>query len=136
MRHVRKIPYFHLADPSIFSDLDDYAEWLEAIFHNPCSIWEEDGKLLLIEIKQLVVRLEGLKIEVYPDEHPPPHFHVISPNVSASFSINDCEKLEGKISGSDMKKVRYWHQHAKPLLIEAWNSTRPTNCVVGPYVGT
>jgi hypothetical protein len=126
--------YFHLEDPNNFSTINEYAEWLEAIFHNPCSIMDDDGELLLLEIKQLVTRLDGLKIEIYPNEHPPPHFHVNSPNVSASFSIENCEKLEGEISSSDKNKVRYWHQFAKPILIEAWNSTRPTNCVVGLYV--
>jgi hypothetical protein len=123
----------HREEPDTFSTLDEHAQWLEAILHNPCSILEENGELLLLEIKQLIVRLEGLKIEIYPNEHPPPHFHVKSPNVSASFSIIDCEKLEGAISNGDMKKIRYWHQHAKPLLISTWDSTRPTNCVVGLY---
>jgi Domain of unknown function (DUF4160) len=128
-----KKAYLHREDPESFSTIDEHAQWLEAIFHNPCSIIEHDGELLLLELKHLVKRLDGLRIEIYPNEHPPPHFHVKSPNISASFSIANCEKLKGEISNGDINKVRYWHKFAKPILIEAWNSSRPTNCVVGLF---
>lgn len=29
------------------------------------------------------------------------------------------------------KTVKFWHAPAKEILIDAWNNTRPTNCVVG-----
>jgi len=136
VEQLKKTPYFHLIEPEKLESLDDYATWLEAILHNPCNVWEEDGEMFLIEIKQLVARLNGLKIEIYSDEHPPPHFHVKSQNVSASFDIKSCNILRGKIERRDRKKIEFWHKHAKPVLIEAWNSTRPTNCTVGAYVGT
>lgn len=134
---ARKINHFYLIAPEELDGVDEYAEWLEAILHGPCSIREdEDGELVLIEIRQLVARVNGLKIEIYSNEHPPPHFHVKSPNVNASFSIESCEKLEGSINSQDLKKIQFWHQHAKPLLIDVWNSTRPTYCSVGGYDGT
>ena len=77
--------------------------------------------------------MNGLKIEIYPNEHPPPHFHVKSPNINASFSIESCTKLRGNINPKDLSKVKYWYKHSKSLLIDIWNSTRPTNCVVGEY---
>jgi len=102
---ARKHGLFHLIEPEELDGLDEYTEWLEAILHGPCSIWEEDdGELVLIEIRQLVDRINGLKIEIYSNEHPPPHFHVKSPNVNASFSIESCEKLEGSINSQDLKK--------------------------------
>ena len=97
---------------------------------------EENGESFLIEIKQLVARVYGLKIEVYSNEHPPPHFHVKSPNINASFDIESCSLLQGDLDSRDRKKIQFWHKHAKSLLIEAWNSTRPTNCTVGAYEGT
>ena len=133
---LKRTPYFHNVDPGLLKTLDDFAAWLEAILHNPCNVWEEDGEEFLIEIKQLVARVNGLKIEIYPNEHPPPHFHVKSPNIDASFNIENCSLLDGSISLSDQKKVRYWHKYSKTLLIETWNSTRPTDCSVGKYEGT
>ena len=131
----RKAKFLHTIDPSKLGGLNEFAEWLESILHNPCRVWEDDGKEFLIEIRVLVERLQGLRIEIYPDEHAPPHFHVKSPNVDASFTIESCEKLVGSIDNDDFKKVRFWHKKSKPLLIEAWNSTRPTECQVGPYEG-
>ncbi|WP_083918085.1 DUF4160 domain-containing protein [Thioalkalivibrio sp. ALgr1] len=133
---LKETPWFHNVDPGRLRSFDDYAAWLEAILHNPCNVWEEDGALFLIEIRQLVTRVNGLKIEVYSNEHPPPHFHVKSPNVDASFDIESCAFLEGKVDSRDRKKIEFWHGKAKPLLIEAWNSTRPTDCTVGLYKGT
>lgn len=133
---LKETPWFHNVDPAKLRSFEDYAAWLEAILHNPCNVWEEDGEMFLIEIRQLVTRVNGLKIEVYSNEHPPPHFHVKSPNVDASFDIESCAFLEGKADSRDRKKIEFWHRKAKPLLIEAWNSTRPTDCTVGLYKGT
>ena len=133
---LRKFGKFHLIDPADLNGLEEYAEWLEAILHNPCSVWEENGTEFLIEIRQLVARVNGLKMEIYANEHPPPHFHVKSPNVNASFTIESCEKLEGSLDPKDFKKVKFWHKSAKQLLVNAWNDTRPTNCTVGQYRGT
>ena len=127
---------FHMVNPNELEGIEEYAEWLESILHNPCSVWEENGEEFLIEIRQLVARVNGLQIHIYPNEHPPPHFHVKSPDVNASFSIEDCKKLEGQIGAQELRKVRFWHKSAKPLLISAWNETRPTNCTVGEYYCT
>jgi hypothetical protein len=127
---------FHLVLPDELDGIEEYTEWLEALLHNPCSIFvEDDGEEFLLENKGLVDRVNGLKIEIYPDEHAPPHFHVKSPNINASFSIESCTKLKGKISSKDLSKIRYWYKHSKPLLIDVWNSTRPSGCEVGEYNG-
>ncbi|MBV1929382.1 MAG: DUF4160 domain-containing protein [Gammaproteobacteria bacterium] len=135
---AKKIGVLYLIDPEELDGIQEYAEWLESIIHGQCSILEEDdgGELILTEIRQLVARVNGLKIEIYSNEHPPPHFHVKSPNIDASFSIDDCSKLNGNIERGDLKKIEYWHKRAKDLLIKHWNESRPTNCVVGEYVGT
>jgi len=133
---LKKTPWFHNIDPSELDGFEEWAEWLEAILHNACMVLDEGGQLILVEIRQLVARVNGLRIEIYSNEHPPPHFHVKSPNVDASFTIDDCTKLSGTISSNDYRKIKYWHEHAKSILIERWNSTRPTNCVVGEYKGT
>ncbi len=127
---------FHMVNPDELDGLEEYAEWLEAILHNPCTVWEENGNEFLIEIRQLVARVNGLKIEIYPNEHPPPHFHVKSPNIDASFSIDSCEQINGKVGSKELRKIQFWHRSAKQLLVDVWNETRPTNCTVGVYEGT
>ena len=133
---LRKAGRFELADPGTLDGLDEWTLWLEAILHGPCSIFFHDGEPILLEGKQLVERLAGLKLEIYPDEHAPPHFHVRASGLNASFAIEDCRLLQGKPSPDVLDKVRYWHRHSKHKLIEAWNATRPTDCQVGPYSGT
>lgn len=123
----------HLVNPRELQTVEHWAMWLEALLHNPCSIHEHDGDTILIETKQLVERLDGLCIEIYSGEHPPPHFHVKSPEVDASFAIDDCRVLNGKARSSAIKKIKYWHRSSKDMLIEVWNSTRPTSCTVGEY---
>ena len=127
---------FHLVSPGELDGFEEYAEWLEALLHNSCSIFiDDDGEEILLENKELVARVNGLKIEIYSNEHPPPHFHVKAPNINASFCIESCNKLKGEISSKDLSKVKYWFKHSKSLLIDIWNSTRPTDCVVGAYNG-
>ncbi|KPV93227.1 hypothetical protein AN395_00353 [Pseudoalteromonas sp. P1-30] len=133
---AKKTGRLYLVDDSEIESVREYCEMLEQLLTGPFSIWEEDGELQVLEIKQLVEKVGGLKIEIYSNEHPPPHFHVKSANINASFAIEDCLKLNGKVDTSDYKKIKYWHKRAKPKLIEAWNNTRPTNCVVGAYAGT
>ncbi len=133
---LRRTPYFHQVEPEKLEGLKDYTAWLEAILHNPCSVFERNGESFLIENKQLIEKVNGLKIEIYSNEHPPPHFHVKSANVNASFDIENCDILEGNINSKDLKKIKYWHNHAKQILIKTWNSTRPGGCTVGEYKNT
>lgn len=127
---------FELADPQTLDEIHDWTLWLEAILHGPCHILVRDNELILLQGKQLIERLAGLKVEIYPDEHAPPHFHIKSPEINASFAIEDCCLLDGNAPRGALDKIKYWHKHSKKKLIEAWNSTRPTYCQVGPYVGT
>jgi hypothetical protein len=127
---------FELVDPATLDSFDEWALWLEAILHGPCSVLVRDGKSILLQNKQLVDRLAGLRIEIYPNEHPPPHFHVKSPEVNASFVIEDGSLLNGHATPDALQKIKHWHRLAKPKLIEVWNSTRPTDCTVGKYSGT
>jgi hypothetical protein len=40
------------------------------------------------EIKKLVDKINNLKIHIYPNDHNPPHFHVLTDNINASFRID------------------------------------------------
>ena len=121
---------FQIDENTSFTEL---ASYLELILNGPFSVWEENGEQILLHIKARVATYRGLKIYINSNEHPPPHFHVHSENVNASFTIKDCAWMAGEISNSDFRKLRYWHSEAKHELIKVWNSTRPTKCIVGKY---
>lgn len=93
------------------------------------SVWT-DGSLY--SIRQLVARVNGLQIHVYANEHAPPHFHVKSPNIDASFTIQDCTFMHGNINSREQSLVRWWYERSRSQLVAAWNATRPSDCPVGP----
>lgn len=112
------------------TDLGDLAQLLER-FLSECEIEDKTGEPLLIFKRALVARINGLKIEIFANEHAPPHFHVTSNDIDATFSIADCELLEGRVSRKDQRLIAFWHGEAKNKLIEFWNQSRPSNCPVG-----
>ncbi|MDA3859653.1 MAG: DUF4160 domain-containing protein [Melioribacteraceae bacterium] len=103
-------------------------ELFDSLSHGP--IIDENGKRSPI-IKQ-VDRFNGYKIEIFSNEHPPPHFRVKFSGETADYRIKDCEQIS---SGLDhhSKNVKEWHKKNKNKLIECWDSTRPTDCPVGKY---
>lgn len=54
------------------------------------TIVREDGVFYFI--KELVGRIRNLKIEIYSNDHNPPHFHVKSPDksIDATFRLDNC----------------------------------------------
>ena len=133
---LRGTKWFYRVNPIELEEFEEWVEYLDSMLNGPCLVWEENDQLILLEIKARVDTVGGMKIEIYPKEHAPPHFHVRSAIVDASFRIDDCSLLNGKIDKSDYDKIRYWHKSAKPMLIKQWNSLRPTKCTVGPYKGS
>ena len=78
-----------------------------------------DGRMYLWKAR--VTKQEDLIVNVYPHDHPPPHFHVISKqrNIHALFSIPDIELIEvrsGKLSSSDRKKIEYLFKKCPPMM--------------------
>jgi len=130
---LRNTAGFYLVDPKTLDTLNDWTEYLDSLLHGPCAVWEENGELSLIETRQLVEMVRGMRISIFSREHPPPHFHVKSATVDASFRIEDCVELDGHVDRKTYDKIRYWHGLAKPKLIAIWNETRPSDCVVGEY---
>ena len=87
------------------------------------------------EIRHLVGQIGGsVKVEIFSNEDPPPHFRVLYQGSTANFTIKDCSLRDG--SGQVLryqKKIRVWWAENKQLLIDKWNSTRPAGCPVGEY---
>jgi hypothetical protein len=72
------------------------------------SIWK-DGRVYIT--KAFIDKYKDLEFHIYPKDHFPPHFHVISKqrNIDARFHIESFELISekrGKISNSDIKKVK------------------------------
>lgn len=81
-----------------------------------------------------VGKFKDVKIEIFANEHPPPHFHVKTNKGKASFKISDCELVDGDhFVSRRQKEIRVWHAQHKEDLIKFWNETRPSDCPVGEY---
>jgi type I restriction enzyme, R subunit len=88
-----------------------------------------------VRVRFLVARTHSpsLKVEIFANEHPPPHFRVKYGSETANYRISDCHKLNGGLDRYD-SVIRHWHSKNKPTLIDYWNKLRPSNCPVGQYV--
>jgi hypothetical protein len=109
--------------------LTDAAAVLEELLSGGYSVWT-DGSLY--NIRQLVERINGLRIEVYSDEHAPPHFHVSAPDIDAVFSVKEGAFIRGDIDGRNRRLIEWWYQRSREQIVAAWNATRPADCPVGP----
>lgn len=78
-------------------------------------------------------RLNGLKIEVFSNEHPPPHFRVCYAGECNNFTIKDCTPINGNGLSTYFRNIKKWHKANKNKLIEFWDKKRPSDCPVGKY---
>jgi hypothetical protein len=95
------------------------------------AIVDDSGIRYLTEA--LVDRFNGLKIEIFSNEHPPPHFRVCYQGECNNFTINDCSPLNGDSLKLYFRNIKKWHLKNKNTLITFWNEKRPTDCPVGNY---
>lgn len=116
-------------------DGDLFHELADSLQNGPIIRYNEQGDPIYALEEALVDMLDALKIEIFSNEHPPPHFRVKYQGSTANFQISDCSVLNG-----DKKVLRYqkniykWWSGNKPKLIKKWNEMRPSNCPVGIYV--
>ena len=79
-------------------------------------------------IKELVGRIRNLKIEIYSNDHNPPHFHVKSSDnsINAVFRLDNCQLIKGDLNSKDIKRIEkfYEDQTTKDLMKEMWNKSK------------
>jgi hypothetical protein len=83
--------------------------------------------------EKVIGKIDQLKVEIYADDHPPPHFHITYNNESNSYTIKDCKPLNGYSLQRYSRNIQKWHKAYKEEIIKCWNETRPTDCPVGKY---
>ena len=93
----------------------DLTESLESL-----RIWN-DGRVYII--KGVIDSINDFKICIYPKDHNPPHFHVISKqkDMNARFNVYTLDFIDmkhGKISTDDIKKIKYHFLERRPKSLE------------------
>lgn len=127
-KDLKKIGKGYYASFDKLHSIDDFEIHLNQFISSGAYYYE--GKI--IEVRQLVDRVNGIKIEIYANEHPPPHFHIVSNGNKASLTLDDGRVLHNNgFDSKVIKRIQNWFENAKERLIAVWNETRPDGCVVG-----
>ena len=69
-----------------------------------------------------VAEVDGVKIQFYPDEHAPPHFHAIFAEFAAQIRIYPTEVLRGSLPRNKLREVLRWGSSNRGPLMKAWLS--------------
>jgi hypothetical protein len=72
----------------------------------------------------VVARVDGVKINLYLDDHPPPHFHAEFGEFRAQILIDGLAILNGYIPSVQYRKVVAWARPRRELLLAAWMRCR------------
>ena len=71
-----------------------------------------------------VAIVEGVKIQFYPDEHPPPHFHAKIAELVAQIRIDPVVLVNGSLPPNKHRGVIDWANSHPNELMDAWNAMR------------
>jgi hypothetical protein len=67
-----------------------------------------------------IARFFGMVIQMYWDEHNPPHFHVIYEGKKSSIDIINLKLIEGSLSRRALNLVLDWAEIHQNELLEDW----------------
>jgi Domain of unknown function (DUF4160) len=70
----------------------------------------------------VVAMVDGVKIEFYPDEHPPPHFHARYAEFVAQIDIRTSKILRGSLPPAKINRVLAWAAGHRAELMDAWSA--------------
>ena len=69
-----------------------------------------------------VAIVDGVKIQFYADEHPPPHFHAVFAEFVAQIRIDPPTVLRGSLPQGKLKTVMTWTGSNRDALMRAWTA--------------
>jgi hypothetical protein len=67
-----------------------------------------------------VAIVDGVKIQFYFDEHPPPHFHAVFAESAAQVQIDPTQVLRGSLPPAKLSAVLVWASKNRAGLLNAW----------------
>ena len=69
-----------------------------------------------------VAIVEGVKIQLFVREHPPPHFHAVIAEYRAQIEIATLRVIKGRLPPAKLHVVISWAQLRQDALMDAWNA--------------
>jgi hypothetical protein len=70
-----------------------------------------------------VAIVEGVKVQFYAQEHPPPHFHAVFAEYRAQIGIDSLQILNGRLPPAKLAAVISWATPRRAALLRAWDTT-------------
>ena len=67
-----------------------------------------------------LVRIGNLKIQVFADDHNPPHFHVVTPGHEALVGLATLTVLRGEIRRRDLDAALEWVRENRETVASEW----------------
>jgi hypothetical protein len=67
-----------------------------------------------------VAIVDGVKIQFYPDEHAPPHFHAVIAERVAQIRIDPPSILRGSLPHAKVRSTLRWAAEHREALSRAW----------------
>ncbi len=69
----------------------------------------------------VVAIVNGIRIEFYFDEHPPPHLHARYAEFVAQVDLETLEVIKGSMPRPQMRAIQEWALPRRTALRAAWN---------------
>lgn len=69
-----------------------------------------------------VAKVEGVKIQFFAQEHPPPHFHVAIAEYRAQIEIASLTLMNGRLPPAKLRTVIAWAETRQAALMRAWDA--------------
>ena len=70
----------------------------------------------------IVAVIDGMKIQMYPNEHPPPHIHVEFAEYRALIRIDTMTLLQGNLPRNKLRRVIEWATPRQAVLLATWTA--------------
>jgi hypothetical protein len=67
-----------------------------------------------------IIVIGNMKIQIFGDDHAPPHFHIVTPDGEALVRIADLQVIAGRIRSRDARRALAWAQDHREELRDAW----------------
>jgi hypothetical protein len=65
---------------------------------------------------------QGIKIQLFHNDHAPPHFHAVSAEYELVVAIKTLEVMQGKMPNKKRKLVLIWAEVNQDVLLELWDA--------------
>ncbi|HEB79803.1 MAG TPA: DUF4160 domain-containing protein [Rhodospirillales bacterium] len=71
-----------------------------------------------------IIKIDNFKIQMFPKDHTPPHYHVYGPGFKVSLAIEDNRVLSGKASARVIRKAAEWADAIRGTLENLWKEMK------------